>query len=240
MEEKEKNTFSRCADCKNCALCTAMIPLFSALPEDVRQGLTERSVLTTRAKGSFLFRVGETVDSVLIVRKGRIKLCKYDAEGNEYILDILHDGDAIWENLFLESAVFPYSAVCLTKVELCEIRKSDFIRIIAEQPSMALNLISLLSMRLRDANEKALLLSIQDPKVRLAGFLLDRDIRCVGPEIRLKLEDIAASIGLRPETVSRNLSKFEKEHLITRLGQGKIMVTDRNGLKKVYNAGQKI
>jgi CRP-like cAMP-binding protein len=240
MEKTQNNTFSRCTECKHCALCTAMIPLFNALPEDVLKGLTEQSVLTTRAKGSFLFQVGETVDSVLIVRKGRIKLCKYDAEGNEYILDILHDGDAIWENLFLDNAVFPYSAVCLTKVELCEIKKSEFIRILAERPSIALNLISLLSMRLRDANEKALLLSIQDPKVRLAGFLLDRDIRCVGPEIRLKLDDIAASIGLRPETVSRNLSKFEKDHLITRLGQGKIMVTDRNGLKEVYTSGQKI
>ena len=173
---------------------------------------------------------------MLIIRRGRIKLCKYDADGNEYILDILHDGDAIWENLFLENAVFPYSAVCLTAVELCEIRKSDFIRMLADRPAIAMNLISLLTLRLQDANEKALLLSIRDPEVRLAGFLLDRDIRCVGPEISLKLEDIAASIGLRPETVSRNLSKFEKARLIRRLGQGRILVTDRAGLKKVYES----
>lgn len=240
MEKTEHKKFSGCSDCKNSNLCTAMTPLLNTLPQDVLKSLTEHSIQTTRAKGSFLFRVGESADSVLIVRKGRIKLCKYDAEGNEYILDIIHDGDAIWENLFLENAVFPYSAVCMTKVELCEIKKSEFIQMIAERPSIALNLISLLSMRLKDANEKALLLSIQDPKVRLAGFLLDRDIRCVGPEIKLKLEDIAASIGLRPETVSRNLSKFEKDHLISRLGQGKLMVTDRSGLKKVYKAGQKI
>lgn len=240
MEKAEKKKPSGCAGCKNSALCTATIPLFGALPKDVQKDLTENSVQTSRAKGSFLFRVGEPVDSVLIVRKGRVKLCKYDADGNEYILDIIHDGDAVWENLFLENAVFPYSAVCMTRAELCEIKKSEFIRLIADNPSAAVTLISLLALRLKDSNEKALLLSIRDPGVRLAGFLLDRDIRCVGPAIKLKLEDIAASIGLRPETVSRSLSRFEKEGLIRRLGQGKIMVTDRGELKKIYEAGRKI
>lgn len=223
-----------CSHCKNGIWCTKTVPLFGSLPEDVQESLIEHSIQTTKAKGSPLFRVGEKVDSVLIIRTGKIKLCKYDADGNEYILDIIHDGDAIWENLFLENAVFPYSAVCLSKVDLCEIRKSEFIQLLADRPGIAMNLISLLSLRLKDSNEKALLLSIRDPKMRLAGFLLDRDIRCVGPEIELKLDDIAASIGLRPETVSRNLSRFEKEHLIKRIGQGKILVTDRGGLKKIY------
>lgn len=238
MEKVDKKVMHGCENCKNGIFCMATIPLLSALPKDVHQSLTEHSIHTTRAKCSTLFRVGEKVDSVLIIRKGRIKLCKYDADGNEYILDIIHDGDAIWENLFLENAVFPYSAVCLSKVELCEIKKSEFIKLLADRPSIAVHLISLLSLRLKDSNEKASLLSIRDPKMRLAGFLLDRDIRCVGPEIKLKLDDIAASIGLRPETVSRSLSSFEKAHLIKRLGQGKIMVTDRSGLKKIYEASQ--
>ncbi len=240
MEKPEKGISPGCAKCESRIWCTTTVPLFGTLPKDVQKSLTEHSVQTTRAKGSFLFRVGEEVDSVLIIRKGRIKLCKYDADGNECILDIIHDGDAIWENLFLENAVFPYAAVCLSKVELCAIRKSDFIRLLADRPGIAMNLISLLSLRLRDSNEKALLLSIRNPTVRLAGFLLERDIRCVGPEIRLKLEDIAASIVLRPETVSRILSRFEKARLIQRLGQGKILVTDRPGLKKIYEASRTV
>ncbi len=212
------------------------IPLFSALPQDAQKNLTGHSVQSAMEKDSALFRVGDKVDSVFIIRKGRIKLCKYDNDGNEYILDILHDGDAMWENLFLENASSPYAAVCLSHVELCEIRKRDFTELLANHPGITMNLISLLALRLREANEKALLLSIRDPKVRLAGFLLDRDVRCIGPEIKLRLEDIAASIGLRPETVSRCLSRFEEDNLIKRLGQGKIMVTDRSGLKKVFES----
>lgn len=234
VEGADEKMQSGCENCKNGLFCMAKIPLLSALPKDVHKDLTEHFIQTTRAKGSFLFRAGEIVDSVFIIRKGRIKLCKQDADGNECILDIIHDKDAIWENLFLENATFSYSAVCLSKVDLCEIKRSEFIHFLAGRPNVAMHLISLLSLRLKDSTEKALLLSIRDPKVRLAGFLLERDIRCVGPEIKLRLDDIAASIGLRPETVSRNLSRFEKDHLIQRLGRGKIIVTDRSGLKKIY------
>ena len=41
------------------------------------------------------------------------------------------------------------------------------------------------------------------PRRRLAEYLLLRDHSCVGPEINMRLEDIANSVGLRPETVSR-------------------------------------
>ena len=56
----------------------------------------------------------------------------------------------------------------------------------------------------------------------------------MGPEINLKLEDIASSIGMRPETVSRKLSKLEKLGMIRRIGKGRILVTDRNALEKLY------
>lgn len=234
MVIQNNDKLQRCDGCQNGTLCLSKIPLLSTLSKDMHKMLAEHSIRTSIEEGSYLFHAGEKVDSVITVRKGRVKLCKYDADGNEYIMDIIHDGDSIWENLFIEDAVYAYSAVCLTEVELCEIKKSEFIQLITANPNVAMHLISLMSLRLKEANEKALMLSIRDPKMRLAGFLLNRDIRCVGPEIKLKLEEIAASIGLRPETVSRNLSRFEKEQLIKRLGQGKIIVTDRAGLRKIY------
>lgn len=234
MEQADKKTLSDNVNHNKGIWHTMNIPLFGEIPSDVQKSITEHSVQTTKRKGSYLFRAGDEVDSVIIIKKGRIKLCKNDADGNEYILDIIHDGDAIWENLFFKDAVFSYSAVCLSKADVWAISKSKFMEFIADFPSIAMNLISMLSLRLKDSNEKVMLLSIRDPKVRLAGFLLDRDIRCVGPEIKLKLEDIAASIGLRPETVSRNLSLFEKNSLIKRLGKGRILVTDRKGLKEIY------
>ena len=87
--------------------------------------------------------------------------------------------------------------------------------------------------QLDEAEERILMLSIRDPRQRLAKYLLARDQRCAGPEIRLKLEDIAASVGLRPETVSRNIARFAREGLIERPGRGRILVVDHEGLRTI-------
>lgn len=81
-----------------------------------------------------------------------------------------------------------------------------------------------------------MMLSIRDPRRRLAEYLLIRDSSCAGPEIHLRLEDIANSVGLRSETVSRNIARFAREGLVERTGRGRLLVLDREGLAKVSQA----
>ena len=225
---------------KNHSSCMQQIRLFNALPKEAQDILAEHAIHTTHPKGTVLAQEGDHIQSVLIIRSGRIKTCRIDPAGDEYILDILHEGLAIWDDMFLQVACYLFSIVSLTEVGICEIRREEFMAILANNPEAAMGLITMLSTELADAKEKAILLSIRSPEVRLAGFLLDRELRCTERIIRLKLDDIAASIGLRPETISRALSRFEKEHLIERKGQGKIVVTDRHALKKLFTNSGKI
>lgn len=224
-----------CPFIRDHTLCTSQIGIFSNLPRQAQQKLIAHAVLSTHPKDQILIQEGQPVDSILIIRKGRLKTRRIEANGNEHVLDILHDGQAIWHDMFLPNPVYHYSVVCLTDVEICEIRREEFLSLLKQQPETAMRLIQILSSELAETKEKTLLLSIRDPKVRLAGFLLDRDARCIGPEIHMRLDDIAASIGLRPETVSRNLSKLEKEGTIHRTGQGKIRVIDRGALQKLLD-----
>lgn len=216
--------------------CATPSPLLSFLPGKARLRLVRYSSQKDCARGETLFREGQPIRSVLFIVAGKVKLCRYDAEGEEHIFDILHDGDTVWDGLLMENTVYPYAAVCLTPVRLCLVGRGEFLRLLGEQPQIAMTLISLLGRKLRQANEKNLLLSVRDPRLRLAGFLLDRDRRCIGPDIELKLDDIAASVGLRPETVSRGLSRFERDGLIRRTGQGRILVVDRPGREDIYRA----
>ena len=131
-------------------------------------------------------------------------------------------------------AVFtPYSAVCLTNASICSIHRDDFIKIVND-PQAAMNTIILLSKKLHDANERNMLLSTKDPMARLAGFLMYRVDRSIDDDIVLKLDDIAASVSLRTETVSRKLWEMEKEGLIERLGHARIRVLDRDALRDIY------
>ena len=101
---------------------------------------------------------------------------------------------------------------------------------LSEHPDAAMGLIRMVCTELDDAEEKAMMLGIRDPRRRVAQYLLLRDERCMGTEIHLGLEDIAASVGLRPETVSRAISSLSKERLVERVGRGRLRIIDRDGM----------
>ncbi len=209
------------------------IPLLENLPEEVQKKLIKHSEHITYQKDSYLFREGELVDSICVIRKGRVKLTRFDALGRENIIMILSDNDTIWESMFLDGSVYPYSAVTLSSATVYKIHKNDFIRIV-DDPTAAMNIIMLLSRKLHDANERNMLLSTKNPIARLAGFLLYNVDRSHDMNVSLKLEDIAASMSLRAETVSRKLKELEALQAVERTGHGKLKILNREKLKSIY------
>lgn len=214
--------------------CTESIRLFKDLPHQEQAYLIGKSIHTAHPRGTVLAHEGDPIDEVLIIRSGKIKTCHIDSGGDEHILDILHDGQAVWHGMFLREHSYQYDVVAISDVTLCRISRLDFMDVLRSNPETAMHLIEMLSSELQDANEKAFLLSIRKPEERIAAFLLFRDSRCIGSLIEMKLDDIAASISLRPETISRYLSRMEKDGLIQRQGHGKIRVLDREKIKQLY------
>lgn len=220
-----------CAYAKAGSSCMDNISLFAELPVDAKQELLAKSRRTSHRAGSIIVNEGDPIESVIIVRKGRIKTFRTSATGKEYVLEVLHDGQALWHGLFLDDHVYHYSVECLSKVELCRIHRADFETMLANHPAEALSIIRMLCTELDKAEERIMMLGIKSPRKRLAEYLLIRDQQCAGPEIKLKLEDIANSVGLRTETVSRNIAQFAREGLLERTGRGRLRIIDHEGLR---------
>ena len=217
--------------------CTKQIRLFHALPEEVQSELITSASSFNRPKGYVFASDGDRVSSIIIIRKGNIKTYRLDASGNEYLLDVLHEEQAIWHDMFLKDPVYHYSIEAMTDVEICEISTDTFLSVLNAHPEAALSLIQMLSTELTAAKEKILLLSIRSPEVRTAGFLLDRWKKADDKMIFFKLEDIASTISLRPETISRILRRFEKAGIIARIGKGKICIMDQPALREIFRNG---
>ena len=222
-----------CARHDKGAACMDNIRMFAGLPAEAKRELLASARHSSHPRGSILVHEGDPIESILIVRSGRIKTFRTDSDGEEYVLDVLHDGQAIWHGMFIEDNVYHYSVGCLSKVDLCSIHRTDFEALLASHPDVAMGIIRMIGTELVDAEEKVMILGIRDPRRRLAEYLLHRDARCIGSEINLKLEDIASSVGLRPETVSRTISAFEHEGVVRRLGRGRLQVVDRVALKEI-------
>lgn len=222
-----------CAFSRAGSSCMDNIRLFAELPPSAKRELLARARHTAHASGDIIVHEGDPIESIIVVRTGRIKTYRSTSDGEQHVLDVLHDGQALWHGLFLDKRTYGYSVSCLTPVRLCLIHRADVEQMLANHPDVAMGLIRMVCTELERAEERIMMLSIRDPRRRLAEYLLARDRSCTGPEIHLKLDDIASSVGLRPETVSRNIARFGREGLVRRTGRGRLLVLDREGLARV-------
>ena len=112
--------------------------------------------------------------------------------------------------------------------------------VIMQNPEIGIKLLETLGKRLTAAERLAQNLATNDIDSRLAYLLvsfLDRELNVemyTPIEIKLPLnrEEMANSIGVTRETISRKMKKFEEEGLIQLIGTKSIRILDLEGLKK--------
>jgi CRP/FNR family transcriptional regulator len=219
--------------CRHCTQCVEEIDFLAGLPVEQQNKIMECAVRESHRKGSFLFLERDSVEAIYILHSGRVKLSTVDSEGREQIIGICSGRDTIWEGMLMEGGRYPYAAACLTDVDCCRIFRRDFTKILAD-PIIALRVIALMSQKLREANARNLLLTTSDSKARLAGFLAGRARQTARDVVALRLDEIAASINLRPETVSRKLRELERAGLVAREGQSGIRILDAAALRELF------
>ncbi|MBQ1493252.1 MAG: Crp/Fnr family transcriptional regulator [Blautia sp.] len=203
-----------------------------SLSEPARERLLEVARVLRVNAGEYIFREGEKADDLYIIEEGQVKLSHIDAEGRENIVMFLSGSDTIWENLFLYQGTFPFSAVTMTKTKLYSISREKMLGIL-DEPQVAMQIIAMLSRKLHDANERAQILATKNPQARLARFFLYHLERGSTPLLLFHLEEIASSISLRIETVSRKITDLQRMDLIRRVGHGKILIVNPEGLKNL-------
>lgn len=228
--------------CPNgCMQCTRQIDIFSTLPLESQEKVSQLAIHRVYEKGETIFREGEMADAFYVIHAGLVKLNSFDREGKETIYEILSDQEVIAEDIFLEKTPYPYSATCLVDTWTCEISRADFLNLLLEEPETTLTFLGSMSRKLRAAKEKAALLFENNAEVRLARFICLQAIQSHGRDLVLTVDEIAGSINLRRETVSRKIGQLTKRGFIERAGQSGIHVLDLEGLHQfVTDQGSQI
>lgn len=222
-----------CAFSRAGSSCMDNIRLFAELPPSAKRELLARARHTAHASGDIIVHEGDPIDSIIVVRTGRIKTYRSTSDGEQHVLDVLPRRPGAVARAVPRQPHLRLLRLVPHAVRLCLIHRADVEQMLANHPDVAMGLIRMVCTELDRAEERIMMLSIRDPRRRLAEYLLTRDRSCTGPEIHLKLDDIASSVGLRPETVSRNIARFDREGLVRRMGRGRLLVLDREGLARV-------
>jgi CRP-like cAMP-binding protein len=149
-------------------------PLFSGLDEEGLSRIKAIALARQIKKGESLFVQGEEANGFYLVLQGRIKIYRLSPQGKEYILRIAGPGETLAEAAVFSGKTYPASADSLEESRLYYFKKSDFVHLIRQDPQLSLNMISGLSLLLRNLTQQVEDLSLHEVSSRLARYLLDQ------------------------------------------------------------------
>lgn len=217
---------------KDCVLC-------SDLTESLREGLIHNKTTVKFRKGQIIFHQETRPLNAYSIYRGKVKIVREGFLGKDQILDIAKKGELLCLKDTLASEFYTASAVALEETYLCIIPKDFFAELKNNQPLFHEKLITDLTKRLTELEDRMLYLAQKSVRQRLAITLIDlhekfgvQSFTESYLDLTLSREDIANLIGTATESAIRLLSDFKKESLITFSGK-KIVLTNILGLRKI-------
>lgn len=211
------------------------IPFFEGLPSDQINDLAMIATENLYKRGENIFSEGEKANGFYVVGTGRIKVFKLSPEGREQILHIFGPGEVFGEVPVFEGKRFPASADAMEKSRILFFPIDSLISIIVKNPAIALNMLAVLSMRLRRFTSLIDDLSLKEVPGRLAKHFLylSEQNRGTGEfELNITKGQLASLLGTIPETLSRILTRMSEQGLIELDGR-KIKILDDEGIEEL-------
>lgn len=215
-------------------------PLFGGLNPEQLDQLAQIGRDVHFARGESIFIEGDRGNGFYIVATGKVKVFKVSAEGKEQILHIYGPGQPFGEVPVFAGRNFPANAQAVEKSDLIFFPRQSFIDLITDHPSLAMNMLAMLSMRLRQFTVQVENLSLKEVPGRLAAYLIYLGEEQEHPgilQLPLSKGQLASLLGTIPETLSRIFNKMSTQGYIDVNG-AQIVVKDRRALEALALSGR--
>ena len=207
------------ASCESCNLAELCLP--RGLNQVELESL-EKLVRQTRPmhKGDYLFRSGDPHSSLYAVRSGSVKLFTDSDDGDEQIIGFYLPGEIVGLDGF-ETGTHNCSAVALETSSLCGFPCSQLTEICQSIPALQEQMFRIMGRELSHENRLLLTIGKKNAEERIATFIssLSARFKILGFSpldfhLSMSRQEIGNYLGLTIETVSRVLSRFQKNGII--------------------------
>lgn len=225
------------SQCQNCSLAALCLPIALA-DEDVNRldQIIERK--RPLKKGELLFHQGEEFDSVFAVRTGTLKTYNITNSGEEQITGFYCPSELVGLS-GIDNNRYPASAKALETTTVCEIPFSHLEQLSTQIPSLKHQLFRLMSRKICDDQQMMVLLGKKNADEKVASFLLNlshrfkkRGYSATAFRLSMSRGEIGNYLGLAVETVSRVMTRFQKNGLIDVDGK-EISIVDLPEMEKL-------
>lgn len=171
-------------------------------------------------RGDYLYRSGTALESLYAIRTGFMKSTVLHDDGREQVAGFHMMGDLIGLDA-ISSGRHLCDAIALEDSEVCEIPLAALEQLSRDIPSLQQHFHRIMSREIVRDHGVMLLLGTMRAEERLAAFLLNLSQRFAARgyspsefHLRMTREEIGSYLGLKLETISRALSRFQEEGLL--------------------------
>lgn len=205
-----------CADCGLYRLCLPVGVDRSELAEVDRIIKRRRPI----QRGDQLFAAGSPFHAIYAVRSGSIKTFTFTEDGREQVTGFFLPGELVGLDA-IGRGIHHTGARALQTTSVCEIPYPEFETVSQHIPSLARQLLRIMSREMHDDQVMLTLLGKRSADERLAAFLVNlserfgqRGYSPVEYNLSMSRHDIGNYLGLAVETVSRWFSRLQDNGII--------------------------
>lgn len=206
--------------------------LFAALGDAQWRALKPHLALRKLRVRKQLFVQDDRAEHFYVVRNGMMKLFRLSPQGAEKIMRLVRPGQSFAEGvLFAEPPRYPVHAQAAEDSELIAIECAAYLELLHVSFDTCRAVMAQMVQRIYTHWDEIESLSLHGSVQRVARYLLTQYAVCENPSIRLSAPkaQIAAQLGLAPETFSRALRALKQRGLIEVRG-ALIRIRNPNGL----------
>jgi CRP-like cAMP-binding protein len=210
----ELNGCGECGAKQNCLLIGQLTP------QEIEATRGIRHIRKYQAR-QILYHEGMPALGIHFLCSGRVKLSRGNNHGRQQILRIVGPGEMCGEETLLDGAPYTNTAEALDTCQSAFVRREAFLELLQNRDRVLLPLLQHVCQVLIDTQVRFAHVALSDARTRLAAQLLALADRYKQPgakgttlNISLRRGELAALVGLSPETAMRLLSQFQREGLL--------------------------
>lgn len=211
--------------------------LFQGLSEENLTLLTSQALHRKFRQGDLLIGEADQIRAFYVVTAGQLKLYKSSSEGREQTLSLLRSGDPFGLCTAFATESFPANAMALEESAVLIIPGELMENVAKKEPVLLLNIIQILSERLKESMTLIESLALKEIPARLSAFILHALSREAGEnknklDLTITHRELSKMLGATPEALSRSFRKMSNDGILVVDGR-LITILDRKAMEEL-------
>lgn len=186
--------------------------LFHGMDAGEMKRIAGRLPMATCRQGQLLYEPAETDDALFVLKAGNVRLYRLAPDGRKLVVAVLGPGSIFGEMAAIGQSMTGSFAEAVDDCTVCIMSQVDIEQIMLEHPAVAVQMVRLLSARLREAEDKLEQMAFAPVHRRLARLLLQ--LARNGEVAGYSHQELADMVGVSRETVSRAIIDLKSAGVI--------------------------